>query len=388
VQKGQIVTSNATGNNPNAGICRTRIGILNFQFSNHNFGAVLQATALAHCVSSLGYEVEHINYIPEFDRTLTLRSIAGKLLRVVGLRKSKKRAKGSEVFEMFRRKWLVRSPLHKSTADLRAVSCCYSAIIVGSDQVWRPNYTIGDPLVYFLNFTHEHCKRIAYAASFGSDRWLNVDPALTENVRALLSRFQHVSCREDTGVRICEEVFEKNARHVLDPTLLAGREFFENMLQGRERDSRAHKVVYYKLDLEHSFAELLCHLETQHGEPFYNIYFKNVGREEYYLEVEEWLLSIRNAKLVITDSYHCVCFAILFNKSFICLRNDSRGYTRIKSLLSSLSIPNRECSEQALHERFNQLLVTPIDYSGVNVRLGKLRQESTDFLVEALRDAQ
>ncbi|QKJ50679.1 hypothetical protein G9396_05230 [Providencia rettgeri] len=41
-----------------------KVGILNFQYSDHNYGAVLQAAALENIVKQLGYNVEHINYLP------------------------------------------------------------------------------------------------------------------------------------------------------------------------------------------------------------------------------------------------------------------------------------------------------------------------------------
>lgn len=383
--QGKKLSNTEDDNNSRAKGTRNVIGILNFQYSNHNFGAVLQAAALAHCVARLGYEVEHINYIPEFERGITLRRLAGKFLRLIGLKKSKKRAKGSEVFEQFRVQWLNRSPLYKSASDLQSASFRYRAIIVGSDQVWRPNYTIGDPLVYFLNFADDDCRRIAYAASFGSDRWLGVDPEQTANVGTLLSKFQHISCREDSGVQICEEVFGSSPRHVLDPTLLAGKHFFESIFQDRDVNSQIPRIVYYKLDLEPSFLKVVDQLKIQLGEASENIYFKKVGRDDYYLEVAEWLLKIKNARMVITDSYHCVCFAILFNKPFVCLRNESRGYTRIQSLLCRLGISNRECVESELVQRFEELLQTPIEYSDVNRNLEKFRRGSMDFLVEALR---
>ncbi len=370
---------------PNSETSRNRVGILNFQYSNHNFGAVLQATALAHCVSGLGYEVEHINYIPEFDQALTPRRIAGRILQLLGFRKAKKRAKGSDVFELFRRKWLARSPLCRTADELHALSCRYNAIIVGSDQVWRPNYTIGDPLVYFLNFVNEDCRRIAYAASFGSERWPDVDPGMTANVNALLSRFDSISWREDTGVRICKEVFGSCAVHVLDPTLLVGRNFFETMISDRDPKIDRPGIVYYKLDLDPSFVKIMGRLKNNNEEILENIYFKNVEGEDYYLEVEEWLLKIKNAKFVVTDSYHCVCFSIIFNKPFVCLRNESRGYTRIESLLDRLGLSNRALSELELLERFDELVRVPIDYVEVNRKLEHMRAESLEFLIEALR---
>lgn len=41
-----------------------KIGLLNFHYSDHNYGAVLQAAALSDVISRIGYSVEHIDFIP------------------------------------------------------------------------------------------------------------------------------------------------------------------------------------------------------------------------------------------------------------------------------------------------------------------------------------
>ncbi|EIH6892421.1 hypothetical protein BFH61_002780, partial [Escherichia coli] len=44
---------------------KNKIGILNFQYSDHNYGAVLQAVALENVLKQLGKNAEHINFIPK-----------------------------------------------------------------------------------------------------------------------------------------------------------------------------------------------------------------------------------------------------------------------------------------------------------------------------------
>jgi hypothetical protein len=40
-----------------------KVGILNFQYSTHNYGAVLQAAALEHICRQLGHEAAHLDCI-------------------------------------------------------------------------------------------------------------------------------------------------------------------------------------------------------------------------------------------------------------------------------------------------------------------------------------
>ena len=48
--------------------------------------------------------------------------------------------------------------------------------------------------------------------------------------------------------------------------------------------------------------------------------------------VSNWLNAIKTCKFLITDSFHGVCFAIIFNKPFVCIKNQDRGGARFDTL--------------------------------------------------------
>ena len=61
---------------------------------------------------------------------------------------------------------------------------------------------------YFLSFLKTHnTKRIAYAASFGVDYWDdNQNPEKSRaEVKPLLQKFDAISVREDSGVKVCKD---------------------------------------------------------------------------------------------------------------------------------------------------------------------------------------
>lgn len=101
--------------------------------------------------------------------------------------------------------------------ELRRLNRETKAFIVGSDQVWRHKYSrlFGRDL-FWLSFAAPNAKKIAYAASFGRDRW-EADFESTLAAKYYISRFDRVSVREDDGVGICRDVFGVEASHVLDP---------------------------------------------------------------------------------------------------------------------------------------------------------------------------
>ena len=80
--------------------------------------------------------------------------------------------------------------------------------------------------------------------------------------------------------------------------------------------------------------------------------------------VEEWLAYIKNADFIITDSFHGICFSIIFHKQFIALVNKIRGESRFTSLLRLLKLEGHIAytleQVQALSENYEE-----IDYNRI-----------------------
>ncbi|WP_411359046.1 polysaccharide pyruvyl transferase family protein [Pseudidiomarina salilacus] len=313
-----------------------KIGILNFQYSDHNYGAVLQATALAYIVHQLGFDdVEHINFVPK--RKVTLKNRIGNVLRKIGLRKSVRPVMhNKEAFERFRQKHLKRSAKVTSHKAFQRIAQRYDAIIVGSDQVWRPSMA-HNAAVYFLQGVPSSVTRVSYAASFGVDHW---EPSEEEQVsliaRKELPNFHAISTREDSGVTICAQTFDVEAEHVLDPLLLVDMSFFDAVAPSSQQDYA--DFVYYKLDTNPQFFADIASLEKHFGTTARNIYHQLESNVPSYEEVDIWLSSIRHAKVVLTDSFHCACIALRFNKDVLFIVNQNRGKARFDSLFKMFDI--------------------------------------------------
>ena len=377
-----------------------KVGLLNFHYSDHNYGAVLQAAALADVVTQLGYNAEHINFIPaKIEQKKTPRQQLVAVLAVLGIKSLLKRLLGkkvyikpqvigSEVFEQFRTTWIPRSAqTYTAATQLNTIGTTYAAVVVGSDQVWRPGMFVNkqqDVAAYFLSFLPDSVKRISYAASFGVDEWEETqNSALTKRVHDAIKKFNAISVREQTGIAICRDHFGVTAQHVLDPTLLNGVEFFERVIAKAGVSKQNENVVYYKLDVDTTFISAIKHIGDILQVPTEDIYYQMSEAGYRYIPVADWLAKIRDSKFVVTDSFHCVCLAILFNKEFICFANKDRGLARLQSLLASLGIDGRLCDEQQSLSSFFAGC-KPIEYHYVNTKLAELRIGSLAFLKDAL----
>lgn len=207
----------------------------------------------------------------------------------------------------------------------------------------------------------------------------------TQKVAEEMKKFHAISVRESSGVQICDEIFDIYAEHVLDPTLAIGREFFDEIAdEAKKLSTTMDKIVYYKLDSDNKFLDFLNFLESNLNTKSENIYRKKIGKKYYYNEVNEWLAKIRSSKLVVTDSFHCICFAILFEKEFLYVPNNNRGVTRLESLLSSLGLSNR-IAKNDLKDFYIEYCKNKIDYNKVNDILKNKREASISFLYNSLQ---
>ncbi len=202
------------------------------------------------------------------------------------------------------------------------------AVVVGSDQVWRPKYNhfLED---MFLAFTQNlNIKRISYAASFGVDEW-EYTPKQTRICSALAKKFDAISVREESGVRLCKEHLGVDATWVLDPTLLLKKEDYLNLCQEVPVNDNRFMAVYV-LNMNESVRESYEAIAKER-----NLEIKLFEADaKASLTIPEWLAMFRDASYVVTDSFHGTVFSIIFEKEFKCIYNETRGAARFESLLN------------------------------------------------------
>ena len=268
----------------------------------------------------------------------------------------------------------------------------FDAIVVGSDQVWRA--TMSDIPTYFLSFTKAiNVKRIAYAASFGTDdlnEYSKMDMKIASESIKLVDA---VSVREKSGVHLCRDYFKMDAVHVLDPTMLLSKDDYLKLIEEEDKPCSENILLTYVLDRTQEKNDIIqrvgeaLHLTScENGavKYFSNVVESNVS-ECIYPSVSRWVAGFRDAQFVVTDSFHGTVFSIIFNKPFVAILNSKRGSSRFISLLSVLGLENRLISTT------NDLLeehLKPIDYTEVNKILNDWRYLSISFMERHLKEAR
>ena len=376
-----------------------RIGILTLPLHT-NYGGILQAYALQTVLERMGHEVvvfdtpnkiplPPLKDIPKCFLKRIVKKLLGRNQKIFYEYYQNKKVIPvvSQNTQKFINSYIHRKEI-RNFKELDGDS--YDAIVVGSDQVWRPLYFVPgwrwqEIENAFLSFASKwNIKRLSYAASFGTEDWEYTDQQ-TQRCKALLQVFDAISVRETNGVTLCKKYFDMDSVHVLDPTMLLNAADYSIFFQKTNTPKSNGTLLNYILDETEKNRALIMNVANQKclrafsvTNPYENDETKPLN-ERVKPAVEKWLRGFYDAEFVITDSFHACVFSILFKKQFVVVGNKERGLSRIESLLQCFGIENRIVEDSA------QVMRLPlIDYDTVYVKLEKYRKKSLEFLNVAL----
>jgi len=366
-----------------------RIGILTVPFNN-NYGGYLQSYALLTIVRQMGHNpvlIMRRHKKEPLPLSIHCKIAVKSIIEIIKSRRRKSifynpeenfYARGANMMLFLRTRLQPQTKYIYTTDKLRkACKNKFDAIIVGSDQVWRAIYVPGITGNYFMDFTNGwNIKRISYAASFGTDT-----PEYTEEERmvcgGLIEKFDAVSVREKSGLDVIKGFgwSVKNATTVLDPTMLLSAMDYNSLLN--DIDSPASdKIFSYILDRTPEITDQISQIVNTLGVEEYSI--SDIQKNQTALpSIEQWLASIRDSKMVITDSYHGTVFSIIYNKPFVVCANKKRGFSRFYDLLSNLGLEDRLLTDST---NISKLIHTRIDWISVNDRLEVEKSKSLNYL--------
>lgn len=365
-----------------------KIGVLTLPF-NLNYGGYLQSYALMTILKQLGHNPILLYYRwpkrPFKKRFVYFFKSIGKLIlqfkyRTFVMNAELEYRRSGKLIMNF-----VDSEIYPKTAPIysskelrfKTNQLKLDAIIVGSDQVWRPAYV---PSIenYFLSFLSDNDNklRISYAASFGT-----ISPEYNkkqiEQCRKLYSKFNYISVREESAIDVIKsfnwESYNK-VEVVLDPTMLLKKEEYEKFIN---KTYDKNYIFKYVLD-NNTYIEESC-IKMSELLNISNIKdCKPIG--QYKISIEDWLSNIYNASYIITDSFHGTVFSILFNKPFILIINSDRGKDRFDTILKRFGLKSRVL----LNNNIEDIIKNKIDWELINQILDRERVQSLQFLKQSL----
>ena len=262
----------------------------------------------------------------------------------------------------------------RNKAELQRISRSFSRFIIGSDQIVRHPWH--NDFVYYLDWLEDCKKRIAYAASFGiSD--LGMGREDESYAKECLDKFNAISVREHSGAAIMKRHFGREVPVLCDPTLLLEAADYQQIINRENHGLKLPEgeyVAFYFLDEDPGvLADFMEHY------PVVNAYRDEQGR---YRSFGQWLNIIKNAKYVITDSYHGSVFSLIYRRQFVVLTTKARGNDRLETLMQTIGINRLIADRDNLTEQ--ALFAAPMDYEKVAEAVANARQRGYDYLRAAL----
>lgn len=275
-----------------------------------------------------------------------------------------------------------------------------NSFITGSDQIWhnhpdRDEKARAYDYFFHLDFVRDDRKKISFATSYG-----NLIPEKDEyyiKIRKLLSRYDAISLREKSGVDYIKKYYGINATHIIEPVLIAPKKIWENLLEKSDLELEDDYIFSYILDPSEKKRQLIKNFSENMGvksinalDGFSGSY--NYNKEKLNLEntlpniwAADWLKCFAKSKFVITDSFHGMCFALIFNKPFIVIANYGRGVERFESLLDLCNLNNRLIDINNLNEISYDVFLEKINYQNVNSIIEEKANEGRKWLENNLK---
>lgn len=365
-----------------------RVGILTFHQSK-NYGSVLQAFALLETLTSMGYDAELVNFVPEvqkqeyalWKKEITSKSIILNIITMLDLKYIKRR---NGEFENFFERYKLSANIY-NCADMQKQN--YNVIIVGSDQVWNVNAIDFDNM--FL-LPMKCRKKIAYAVSMG--RVSQIPDVITDEQLEYIRDFDRISVREQGTKEFLERAIGKRVNVTLDPTLLVNKTKWSK-LAGEIPLCKDEYFLVYSIEYYPDIVNVIHEITKKCKKKVIYIY---TCKKSYYCFIKGWkknkkcspedfLNYIKYAEFVFSSSFHGCVFSLIFEKNFYALERILNGEIvyedRIRTLLTQLSLEKRIINSESVHKKIE---LETIDYTCVNKILEQKIEKSKNYIKEAI----
>lgn len=373
-----------------------KVGIISLYYKNYNYGGLLQSYALVRYLNLHSFDTEQISWdfmggLKRYkNETVHHKSIVQiikkNIITLIEHTNRKNHSKRAIAFERFEN--IIPHSLKVYTQDdIEGAIDNYDCFITGSDQVW--NMSRYNP-EQFLHFVPNSKIKLSYAASMP-------DMNLTEDQKTIvcehLKNLDAVSVREKNTADKLNEWSEKKVEWVLDPTLLLNDSdwdivakpydikddyIFCYFLGGRSDIRQIAKAFAKKMGLKiATFSHLGCT----------NISDVKFGNYKIYdAAPDEFLSIIKNAKYVLTDSFHATVFSYIFKTKFFVFSRAGQENTdsRITSLLEVFDETERFCTGN----KFNIGYLLSLKDKAVtdeSVKFAQMKKKSEQFLINSIQ---
>ena len=366
--------------------------ILTWATNTNNYGSILQAYALQGFLKEHNYNSVILDYSPlisDWHWPCILESYRRKVARKIknitkySNKNNEWKKQLNDCCKEYIYENLIVSEKYLGVEQLKSALNDFDTFICGSDQIWSMKRVINP--VYYLYWVTGTKGKIAYAPSIPSGIIKNREiKELKKNTKG----FTAISVREEIAAKELSELLNMDVVSTLDPTLLVDDVFWKNRTKSVDTDKY---ILCYFLGENDDYKKCVQEVKSQTGYnvkviPFNNKSFEIDGEIQYGVGPIEFLDLIRNAEVVLTDSYHGSIFSIIFENNFVLFKRfidgekkDENG--RIYDLTKKLKLEGQLWSAS----EFDYGNMEKPNYEIIKKYLLKQREKSRNFLLSALK---
>ncbi len=366
-------------------------------YGGPNYGTNLQSAALCKYFASAGHEVRILRrflYVPYYlmhpgigmnwldgyinpVRKHVSRSFGSPVPYTISPRREKRLS--DYTAENYQQLDIVRS------SDYERVIGENTTLVVGSDILWQPQM-MGRPGRWFLDmFYHTDLHRFSYATSIGANE---LPKRYYPLYRKYLSKFDAVGVREQRAVELLEPVIGRKATRVIDPTLLLKTENWDVFAARAELPSTptpgSFVFCYFVMD-DPRYWDYVAKVQERIGIDVIVLPMHHRDEEQPYTVIDdgtpyEFVWLVKNAALVVTDSFHACAFSLNYEKEFYLLRRTRRDEdAKYDDFLDRYGLRARAMEDETQFERNRD-----IDWTLARGRLAEDREFAYKFIDDAL----
>lgn len=357
-----------------------KIGILTTSHAI-NYGAVLQAFSLKKAIEeNTSKEVEIINYCG--DEWIAGRKIYRKntnlknfLINIISLFKINYRSNRKVLinqFDAFKRDYLdIHGEIIRSSEELKKLQG-FDAFVCGSDQVWNMN--LSDDSSFFLTFAAQNTDKIAYAVSISERLTRKQMEIIAERIR----NFKAISIREQDDAQRLSKVMGRTIESMIDPVFLHDADEWKTLLS-LQSDNFSKYVFVFLISHQEQDRKFVEKIKKNRKVKILNLHPSDYIKGDETINCctpNEFVELILNADAIVTDSFHCTAFSIIFNKTFYNIKRPTRN-NRIENLYRKFGMESRFVNVDDIPSK-------EIIYTKINIALSNEAKKGKKYIRESM----
>jgi len=377
---------------------RKTVGIFTIEerFLLSNYGSFFQHWALRQTLKRIG--AFPFRYRRDFakGRVIGLTSIFWALIarpRMVSFLKYKnlRALSVARLWRQVRSVWDFVRDYRSIVGPICERSGVENVAIVGGDQPWN-----SDKDGIFLENVPSGVEKVSYSVSTD---WRKrcADRQWRLRACAELPRFSRLSVREQLGKEcLLSIVNEKPIDVCIDPVLLLTSEDYLQMTSS-ERIFKKRTLLFYAVNIKSNGKHYSRTMRALADGLNCELAVIAIQGSELFLDAEtmiypapkDFVRCFRDASYVVTNSFHGLVFATLFNRDFLFIKQMSQG-TNDQNMRQHEYLDRIHCKERLwdvddVASGVAILTNGEIDWESVNMRVAEGRAKSIGWIAEACR---